>query len=101
MFMASNQFKAAKGHEEAFESSWAIKQSSFQSAPGFIACRFVKWRETGAISTYVSVTMWENEESFLAWCYGRGADREWIDVSRPAPNRMTDLDTLIPSNNPQ
>ena len=101
MFMASNQFRVVKGHEEAFESFWAIKQSSFQSAPGFISHRFAKGRETGAGTTYMSVTMWENEESFLAWRYGRGGDREWIDVSRPAPRRTTDLDTLIPSNNPQ
>lgn len=42
MFMASNQFKVVRGHEEAFELFHSLKQLSFQSAPSFMSSRFSK-----------------------------------------------------------
>lgn len=101
MFMASNQFNVVRGHEEAFENFWAIKQSSFQSAPGFISHRFTRGRATGAGTTYLSVTMWDHEESFLAWRLGRGGDRAWIDLSTPEDRSAADLDALISTTRPQ
>lgn len=101
MFMASNQFRVVRGHEEAFESFWSIKQSSFLAAPGFISHRFTKGRVTDAGTTYMALTMWENEESFLAWRYGRGGDREWVNLPAPERKVVGDLDALISTTHPQ
>jgi heme-degrading monooxygenase HmoA len=101
MFMASNQFKVIKGHESTFEHFWALKKLSFQAAPGFISCRFSRGRGTESHTLYFSLTVWENEESFLTWRYGRGDQREWVGVSAPDRSRLEEFDATIPRLNPQ
>lgn len=101
MFMTSNQFRVIKGHEETFEKFWLIKQASFQSAPGFVSYRFTRGREHETVVIYMALTVWENEESFLAWRFGRGGDGEWIDTLRPGRQRHMAIDRPFAVMKPQ
>lgn len=101
MFMASEQVKIFKGHEAAFERRWSMKQLSFQSAAGFISCRFTK----GCVScdgvVYLSLTVWVNEESFLAWKFGLIGQQNWATLPGNGRTKLEEFDALIPRANPQ
>lgn len=101
MFMASEQIKILKGHEPAFEKRWAMKQLSFQSAPGYLSCRFAKGRESDDGVVYLSLTVWVNEESFLAWKFGLIGLESWVGPVGPDRTRMEEFDSMIPRTNPQ
>jgi heme-degrading monooxygenase HmoA len=101
MFMASEQLKVFSGHEAAIEKLWALKQSSFQSAPGFISYRFTKGRATESGVVYMSLTVWVNEESFLAWRCAWAGQREWSAAEGPERSRLEEFDAMIPRTNPQ
>ncbi len=103
MFMASNQFKVVKGREEAFENAWSATRARLHEAPGFISLRFHKGQEKGDHVLYFSLTMWETEESFLAW---RGVDlshagRENAGQRRLGPTRLEEFGGMISRSNPQ
>lgn len=98
MFMASEQVKVFKGHEAAFESRWAMKQLSLQSAPGYISCRFTKGKTSEEGVVYLSLTVWVNEESFLAWLIGQ---RDWVVLPGQNRTRLEEFDAMIPRTNPQ
>ncbi|WP_442755839.1 antibiotic biosynthesis monooxygenase family protein [Methylocystis sp. JAN1] len=101
MFMASEQVKVFKGHEAAFERRWAVKQLSFQSAPGYISCRFTRGSQSEDGVVYLSLTVWANEESFLAWKFGLIGRQDWLPVSGPDRTRMEEFDAMVPRSNPQ
>jgi hypothetical protein len=101
MFMASEQVKVFKGHEVAFEKRWAMKQLSFQTAPGYMSCRFTKGRESEDGVVYLSLTVWVNEESFLAWKFGMIGLHDWMAVPGVDRTRLEEFDAMIPRSNPQ
>jgi heme-degrading monooxygenase HmoA len=101
MFMASEQVKILKGHEAAFETRWSMKQLSFQSAPGFISCRFTRGCVSHDAVVYLSLTVWVNEESFLAWRFGLIGQRNCAALPGEGRTRLEEFDAMIPRTNPQ
>jgi len=101
MFMASEQVKVVKGHEATFERRWAMRQLSFQSAPGYMSSRITKGRESDDGVVYLSLTVWVNEESFLAWKFGLIGRRDWAPLPGQDRTRLEEFDAMIPRTNPQ
>jgi heme-degrading monooxygenase HmoA len=101
MFMASEQIKVFKGHEAAFEKRWAMKHASFQSAPGYVSCRFTRGCESADGVVYLSLTVWVNEESFLAWKFGLMGHSDGAGRTGPERTRLEEFDALVPRTNPQ
>lgn len=106
MFMASNQFKVIKGQEEEFEEMWGARRSRLHEAPGFVGFRFQKGKENGDHVLYMSLTMWETEEHFLAWRYFEQF-REGHNFSeqnrsrRVGLSRIEEFEAMFSTNNPQ
>jgi heme-degrading monooxygenase HmoA len=64
VFIATNNFKVAKGREEDFETSWRNRRSYLEEVPGFVSFALLKGDNEGE---YVSQTTWESRDAFLAW----------------------------------
>lgn len=64
MFIATNNFKVAKGRESDFEDSWRNRRSYLDGVPGFVSFALLRGDLEGE---YVSQTTWEDRDAFLAW----------------------------------
>ncbi|HXH20450.1 MAG TPA: antibiotic biosynthesis monooxygenase [Dehalococcoidia bacterium] len=64
MFIATNNFKVAKGREQDFENSWRNRRTYLDDVPGFISFALLKGDNEGE---YVSMTTWESRQAFLDW----------------------------------
>jgi heme-degrading monooxygenase HmoA len=64
MFVAMNQFSITPGREAEFEDAWRTRESYLQGFVGFIHFALLKGDEPG---DYVSHTIWNTREDFLAW----------------------------------
>lgn len=64
MFIAMNAFKVLAGREEDFERAWRERESYLDTVPGFV--QFTLLRRPGD-REYISHTVWEDEEAFIAW----------------------------------
>jgi heme-degrading monooxygenase HmoA len=64
MFIAMNQFKVNEGREDEFVQGWRGRETYLDGVDGFLAFHLLKGDEPG---DYVSHTMWESRDAFLAW----------------------------------
>lgn len=64
MFVAMNNFKIASGREADFERQWRERDSYLQGVPGLVQFALLKGDTEGE---YISHTIWESKEAFLAW----------------------------------
>jgi heme-degrading monooxygenase HmoA len=64
MFIATNNFKVAKGREHDFEEQWRNRESHLGGVPGFISFALLRGDNEGE---YVSQTTWESRQAFLDW----------------------------------
>lgn len=67
MFIAMNRFRVKKGEEEAFESVWLNRDVHIRSEPGFVEFQMLRGPEDEDHTLFVSHTIWESEEAFIAW----------------------------------
>lgn len=64
MFVATNNFKVAKGREADFETSWRNRESYLDGVPGWVSFALLRGDNEGE---YVSQTTWESRDAFVAW----------------------------------
>jgi heme-degrading monooxygenase HmoA len=64
MFIAMNQFKVNTDRANEFESAWRSRESHLQGFDGFRQFSLLRGDEPG---DYISHTVWESREAFLAW----------------------------------
>jgi heme-degrading monooxygenase HmoA len=64
MFIAMNQFKVNTDRAGEFESAWRSRESHLQGFDGFRQFSLLRGDEPG---DYISHTVWESREAFLAW----------------------------------
>ncbi|TWG61430.1 antibiotic biosynthesis monooxygenase [Aminobacter sp. J44] len=69
MFFAMNRFKVRTGAEQEFEAVWKNRDSRLNETPGFREFRLLRGaaNEKEGYTLYVSHSIWENEDAFLAW----------------------------------
>lgn len=69
MYFAMNRFKVVAGSEHEFEAVWKNRDSRLHENPGFIHFRLLrgKTNEAEGYTPYISHSMWESEEHFIAW----------------------------------
>ena len=63
-----NRFAVKPENAEAFEAMWLNRDSQLKEMEGFVEFHMLKGpaREDGTI-LYASHTVWESEETFIAW----------------------------------
>ncbi|MEO8539488.1 MAG: antibiotic biosynthesis monooxygenase [bacterium] len=59
-----NQFSITPGREAEFEDAWRNRESYLKGFAGFVHFALLKGDEAG---DYVSHTIWNSREDFLAW----------------------------------
>src|SRR5688572_6456861 len=64
MFIATNNFKIAKGREADFETAWRSRETHLDGVPGFVRFALLRGDAEGE---YVSLSTWENRDAFMAW----------------------------------
>jgi heme-degrading monooxygenase HmoA len=64
MFIAMNNFKVVAGREADFERQWRERETYLQDVPGFVQFALLKCDAPGE---YVSHTVWQDREAFVAW----------------------------------
>lgn len=67
MYLTMNRFKVVPERAEEFEEVWAQRDSQLKSVPGFRSFALLKGPEREDHILYASHTVWEDEESFIAW----------------------------------
>ncbi len=94
MFIASNQFRVARGQEEAFEAAWAETSARLCAAAGIIGFRCDKGKELHQHVLYFAVTSWESKICFLEWKRGElYGGYSWL-TSSLAPTSLEQLDAM-------
>ncbi len=68
MYIAMNRFTVRPENAEAFEAAWLGRDSHLKEMEGFVEFHMLRGplREDGTI-LYASHTVWDSEETFLAW----------------------------------
>jgi len=64
MFIAMNQFQVDPQRGAEFEAVWRTRESYLQGFDGFRSFALLKGDDPG---DYVSHSMWESREAFVAW----------------------------------
>jgi heme-degrading monooxygenase HmoA len=64
MYVAMNNFKVAEGKAGDFERAWRERQSYLEGVPGFVQFALLR---ADAPGEYISHTIWENRDAFIAW----------------------------------
>ncbi len=64
MFIAMNQFSVNPDRAGEFEDAWKGRESYLAGLDGFVQFSLLKGDDPG---DYVSHTIWESREDFLAW----------------------------------
>ena len=67
MFIAMNRFRVKKGEESAFEEVWLNRDVHIRSEPGFVEFQMLRGPENEDHTLFVSHTIWESQDAFLAW----------------------------------
>jgi heme-degrading monooxygenase HmoA len=69
MYVAMNRFKVALGSEDAFETIWKNRDSRLSETEGFRAFHLLRGtvNEAEGYTLFVSHSMWDSHEAFLAW----------------------------------
>ena len=67
MYIAMNRFKVLPGAEDEFEAMWLNRDSKLKSVQGFVEFHMLKGPEGEGYRLYSSHTVWESEETFVAW----------------------------------
>eukprot|EP01036_Dinobryon_divergens_P047101 gene47101-63079_t len=77
-YIATNRFKVRDNNDAKFEKRWADRTSRIANLPGFrffTLLRRVKeygadYSDDGNFGNYISMTVWENKETFDDWRTG-------------------------------
>lgn len=67
MFIAMNRFKVKNGSEKEFEDVWLNRDVHIRKEPGFIEFHMLRGPEYDDHTLFVSHTIWESEDAFIAW----------------------------------
>lgn len=67
MYIAMNRFRIAKGSEEDFEQVWRDRDTYLSEVPGYREFQLLRGPEREDHTLYATHTVWENEDSFVAW----------------------------------
>jgi len=67
MYIAMNRFRIAPGREQDFEALWRERESLLDRVPGFREFRLLRGPAGKDSTLYASHTVWDSEESFVAW----------------------------------
>lgn len=67
MYLTMNRFKVAKDEALSFEELWKNRDSHLKSVDGFRSFALLKGPEAEDYILYASHTIWDTEDSFLAW----------------------------------
>ena len=66
-FYAMNRFQIALGREEGFEAMWRARDSYLDGMAGFKEFHLLRGPSDETATLYVSHTVWESREAFVAW----------------------------------
>jgi heme-degrading monooxygenase HmoA len=67
VYIAMNRFRIAPGREDAFETVWRERTSYLDTVPGFKEFHLLRGAEGGEFTMFISHSVWESEQAFLAW----------------------------------
>ncbi len=67
MYIAMNRFRIAVGREDVFEELWRQRDSQLEQVPGFKEFKLLRGPTDDQAVLFVSHTLWENREMFVAW----------------------------------
>ncbi|BCH59232.1 antibiotic biosynthesis monooxygenase [Agrobacterium vitis] len=67
MYIAMNRFRVVPGFEDVFEAQWRDRQGRLAEVPGYVEFHMLKGPKGEDYSLYVSHTVWESHETFVAW----------------------------------
>lgn len=67
MFIAMNRFKISKDFCHEFEQIWRERDSYLEQVAGFKSFNLLKSAEHEDFILYVSHSVWEHEDAFIAW----------------------------------
>ena len=67
MYIAMNRFRIAPGYEKDFENIWRGRESYLAEVSGFTDFHLLKGNKEESFTLYVSHSVWESREAFVAW----------------------------------
>jgi heme-degrading monooxygenase HmoA len=67
MYIAMNRFRVVTGFEDAFEEIWRTRERHLSSMPGYVEFHMLKGQKQEDHTLYISHTVWESHEQFVAW----------------------------------
>jgi heme-degrading monooxygenase HmoA len=83
MYIAMNRFRVNEGHETVFEEIWRKRDTYLDQVPGFKRFNLLRGETKDGITTFVSHSIWESRDAFIAWTESEAFRKAHGDARSP------------------